>query len=303
MLFYFYYFYLIDSKWMITTGVEYLHMTDDLNIKDYKHNLIALWAKCITNSYGWTKYYDKYVIDFLPNYTRITAKWPLSYMWLPTMIKSKSTITRLDLMDSHLLRIFKLCQNEYQYKDLQIVIVGAGFDTKFCKYQQETERPKHLHFIEIDLPNIIDFKQKLCQRLRKRHPQQNIKLPNFIAADLLKSKMKDLLTKENGFNNKMPTVFIFEAILCYLNVQKEPQIVNTIMDDISNICKDLPNSFMIIFDAIPSISDTATIPIAEEYFNSIGFNADYIDLTRVPSMKLSSISGAFSRIPKLVSES
>ena len=284
----------------MTKGVEWLHITDDIEIKDHKHNLIALWAKCITNSYGWNKYYDKYMIDFLPNYTRITAKWPFSYIWWPSMRKAPHTITRLDLMDSHILRIFKLCLNEYKYDDLQIVITGAGFDTKFCKYQQEKDRPKNLSFIEIDLPKIIDLKRKLCQRLIERHPNENIEIPKLIAADLLKTTIKDLLVKDNGFDDTKPTVFIFEAILCYLNPTKEPNIVKTIMTDINTICEKLPNSFMIMFDGVPSIADTATVEDAEEYFNSIGFNADYIDLKPVPSVKLASISAAFQRIPKLI---
>eukprot|EP00483_Globobulimina_turgida_P004489 UN04498 len=226
LIFYFYYFYMLDPNWIMTSGVRYLHMTDDLNISDYKHNLIALWAKCVTNSMGYTQYYDRYIIDFLPSYTRICAKWPFCLIWLPTMKNnSSSTITRLDLMDLQLLRIFKLCQTEYNYNELQIVIIGAGFDTKFIKFQHETDRPKHLHFIEIDLPKIIHFKKKLCQRLIRRNPKQSIKPPKFIPADLLKSKIKDLLVKDNGFHSKMPTIFIFEAILCYLLIEKQPDVV------------------------------------------------------------------------------
>eukprot|EP01084_Bolivina_argentea_P267380 453851_1 len=297
---YFYYFYILDQKWMMTAGVQYLHMTDDLNITDYKHNLIALWAKCVANSLGYTQYYDGYIIDFLPNYTRIFAKWPLCLIWASNMKKTDPTITRLDLMDLQLLRIFKLCKTEYKYTDLQIVIIGSGFDNKFIKFQNETNKPKHLHFIEIDLPKTINFKKKLVQRLIIRHPKQTIKPPIFIPADLLKSNMKDLLVNKNGFDNKMPTIFIFEAILCYLIIQKKSEIVTQIMNDINDICNDLPNSFMIMFDGVPALDHNATTKDAQEYFNSIGFATDYMDLKPVSAYKMSNICGAFSRIPQLI---
>ena len=81
-------------------------------------------------------------------------------------------------------------RNAYKYKEIQIVIVGAGFDSKFVRYNHHSNRPQYLHFIEIDLPKIIEFKKKLCARLIQRH--SNIKPPTFIAADLLDIRLKDL---------------------------------------------------------------------------------------------------------------
>eukprot|EP01083_Nonionella_stella_P255365 876608_1 len=238
---------------------------------------MLLWRQCIANSMGYTQFYDAFIIDLLPNCTRMCgdcARWPWCFMWYPIISKHSTMNTRVDLMDLHVLRILKLCKTEYNHSVLQVITFGAGtrINTTFLKYQNVRDRPKQ--FME---HNPYEF--------------------DIINTPVCESSIKDVLTESLWFVPNMPTLFIFDHVWCDLNTANKSDMVAQVMMDVSDICRSMPNSFMIVFDAIPAVNDQATIEEGEEYFNSIGFSADFLDWTPIPTQKASYI---LSRIPRLI---
>lgn len=88
---------------------------------------------------------------------------------------------------------------------VQAVIVGAGYDTRGWRLPALTG----ISLFEVDLPAIQAVKRK---RLRDRSPRADI---TFVAADLAEQSLPEALS-EAGFDDRRPTVWVWEAVTPYL---------------------------------------------------------------------------------------
>lgn len=89
----------------------------------------------------------------------------------------------------------------------QVVVLGAGFDTLALRLCVEFPR---VRFIEIDHPAT----QK-CKRLAVEQGGQAGNL-QFIAADLARERLQDVLSAGQGFRPDARSIFVIEGLLMYL---------------------------------------------------------------------------------------
>lgn len=103
----------------------------------------------------------------------------------------------------------------------QIVVLGAGLDTRPFRLQW----PAQVNVYEIDCPEVLDFKS---DRLQIHQP--NCRL-HWIGADL--SDIHTWTTKlfEAGFTPNMPTIWLAEGVLMYL----ESTTIHNLMQQITHL--------------------------------------------------------------------
>jgi O-methyltransferase involved in polyketide biosynthesis len=118
---------------------------------------------------------------------------------------------------------------------LQIVLFGAGYDTRALRYRH-THGDK-LQFIEVDLPDVVDGKQRLYQKFaRDDDPEWDFENngSNFVPFDLNEcggskpESLIEVLKQRGGLREDIPTLFVFEAVLFYV----EEDAIRNIMDDL-----------------------------------------------------------------------
>lgn len=93
----------------------------------------------------------------------------------------------------------------------QVVNIGAGFDT--LAYRLSKKLP-NVNFIEIDHP--ATSKEKTKALLKESKSMENL---HFIAADLCKERLENILTGFKEFDSNRKTLYICEGVLMYLKVE------------------------------------------------------------------------------------
>ncbi|MFX1288112.1 MAG: class I SAM-dependent methyltransferase [Promethearchaeota archaeon] len=99
----------------------------------------------------------------------------------------------------------------HDLKNSQIVILGAGLDTRAYRFKP-LKRNFHTIF-EIDLPSVIDYKKEI---LRDERPLcRLVQIPT----DLSKSNWTSQLVK-NGFSTDIPSFWVLEGLAYYIEQEK-----------------------------------------------------------------------------------
>jgi hypothetical protein len=104
-----------------------------------------------------------------------------------------------------------------------------------------------VNFFEVDLPEIVEGKGRLYGKYVKEHPDRS-KLPTMLGMDLDEAKVPGTLLGrlyDQGLKRDVPTMFVFEAVLFYL----EPDATQGIFGDIEAHSKGL---------GLPSDSDESS---------------------------------------------
>lgn len=102
----------------------------------------------------------------------------------------------------------------------QVVVLGAGFDPLVYRYH--LSHP-HVTFIEVDHPATQDVKKRVLTQRTKLG--ENI---HFLALDLKKESLQDRLLQKTAFDTSLPTFFIAEGLLMYLDEKIVKQIFKTL---------------------------------------------------------------------------
>ncbi|MEI2577337.1 class I SAM-dependent methyltransferase [Scytonema sp. PRP1] len=107
---------------------------------------------------------------------------------------------------------------EVMSKIHQVVFLGAGLDTRAYRLSL----PPETQLYEIDLPEIIDYKQEILKEIppKCRH--------HTIATDL-KQPWSHLLL-QHGYQSNIPTVWLLEGLLMYLDETEVHQLLSTISE-------------------------------------------------------------------------
>lgn len=116
----------------------------------------------------------------------------------------------------------------------QIVIFGAGFDTRSIRFSGLID---DIDYFEIDLPEIQITKKKILKQSKTSLSAKH----HFIPLDLNQVNIKNELLK-SGIDKDKPTLFIFEGILMYF----QPKKVKTLLE----FSASFTNGSQIIFDYI-----------------------------------------------------
>ena len=185
-----------------------LHRWDDEAVQDSSKNLQVLWSRAVLAKIG--ELDDPIAYQMLPKSTRdvvtnglfdFTASF-LEWVAARTAFLNEGTDAFLSS---------PACADG---KPCQVVVFGAGFDTRSVRYQ----RPG-LQFFEVDLPETIEAKRVVHERYRDEvNPE--VRLPERVGFDLNDCEQTSLLDKleaQHGFRRDVPTMFISEAVMFYVN--------------------------------------------------------------------------------------
>jgi len=220
------------------TGVIFslLHAFDDCGIEDSSKNLRVLWVRALLNFRG--KIDDDVANTLLPSNTRhlVTSEWGANLLD-PILPFAEWIKSRTDFIDAGLDHYLSspLCTDQATGIKLEcnIVLFGAGYDTRALRY-----RHKHgskANFIEVDLPSVVEGKSKLYKKFqREQDPDWDLEKygSTFVPFDLNdaggpnpRSLIKTL--RETGKLKKdIPTLFVSEAVLFYVNEDAVSNIMN-----------------------------------------------------------------------------
>ena len=196
-----------------------LHRFDDEAVQDSSKNLQVLWSRAVLAKNG--ELADDIALELLPKSTRGVVTAGL-FDGVSNFLEwvSARTVFLNEGCDAFLSS--PACAGG---KDCQVVIFGAGFDTRSIRYQREG-----LRFFEVDLPDTIEAKRVVHERYRDE-VKPDVRLPTRIGWDLNDcehSSLLDHLADEHGFRRDVPTMFISEAVMFYVN----PKAIASLYDEI-----------------------------------------------------------------------
>ena len=119
--------------------------------------------------------------------------------------------------------------------DSQVVMLGAGFDTRALRF---THLSENIDYYEVDLKAMLEYKQDIIssKSLNSKHSENINYIPtNFQTDDLFENLCLQ------GFDKNKPTYFLCEGITFFL-------AENTINEMFSNIAQLTSGNVMVAFD-------------------------------------------------------
>lgn len=104
-------------------------------------------------------------------------------------------------------------------------MLGSGLDTRAYRLQT---LPSNLHIIELDLPNIVAYKQAVIKELQVVRPDFKPVCQLIISSvDLSKPGWVETLF-QCGFNKATPTLWVLEGLIMYLEEDDAHTLLRTI---------------------------------------------------------------------------
>jgi len=204
---------------MHEAALPQLHRFDQCIQKSSFVNLPVLWWKAIAGNRRGSPAADGGMAwDLLPPITRWIVGWPLC--WLYPALHHQNVAIRTVFLDRALNETLSLMEGS-----TAVVVLGAGFDSRSLRLlperaRGEGKRGQDLTFFELDLPEVVDQKQRvLDQRVYRRRPSlaASDRHPRLIAADLNSNTSLDHALREAlGSCCARQVVFLCEAVLLYL---------------------------------------------------------------------------------------
>lgn len=114
--------------------------------------------------------------------------------------------------------IYDMLLNELKTDNLQVLIIGAGYDTNYLLVK---DKIKSQQFYELDFPATQQRKRNILQK----HFKELINI-HFCEIDLKQKSINQAL-KGSNFENNRQTFIIIEGVLSYLT---KPEIENLILE-------------------------------------------------------------------------
>lgn len=105
----------------------------------------------------------------------------------------------------------KLFVDALENKTPQIVLLGAGYDTRAYRFAKANQRTK---IFELDIAPTQNRKKKCLKKARVNIPPQ----VNFVPIDFNKELLSDVLERA-GYDNRGKTLFIWEGVSYYLDAE------------------------------------------------------------------------------------
>jgi len=185
-----------------------LHLFDDKAVQDSSKNLQVLWSRAVLAKNG--ELPDPVAFDLLPRSTRGVVTAGL-FDGVSGFLEWVAARTKFLNEGCDAFLSSPACAGG---KDCQVVVFGAGFDTRSIRYQREG-----LRFFEVDLPETIEAKRVVQERYRDE-VDPKVRLPTRVGFDLNgceETSLLELLENEHGLRRDVPTLFISEAVMFYVN--------------------------------------------------------------------------------------
>lgn len=169
---------------------------------------------------------DQFAKYFIPNIFRLLSHFSKFKKILQTKLPENTynnIVTRTKFIDQI------ICQNNFD----QIVILGAGFDSRFLRFNSNK-----IKFFEVDHP---DTQKHKIEILKSKHLLKDNSNIFFVSANLNHRKINQKLLSKN-FSSTQKTLFILEGLTMYLSPSSIDQIFKSI--------KELSPKSEIVFDYI-----------------------------------------------------
>ena len=179
-----------------------LYVGDDSGAADSSKNLRVLWTRAVLSGRGIID--DPQAFEWLPTNTRWLVS-PENAKLLP-----ESLVEKLEWIGSRTRFLDKAVDAFLDdYDSPQIVVVGAGYDTRCARYGGRAK------FFEVDLPSAVEAKKRI---LATRSPSITVEHLPLNLEDLKSGpSLPDRLASATSFDASKPTLYVFEAVLFYLS--------------------------------------------------------------------------------------
>ena len=153
-------------------------------------------------------------------------------------------------------RIEEACNLAQETPIRQVVVIGAGMDTRAYRLQLP-----HVHWFEVDMPEVIARKEELLRTNVPDDLQGILKADNIKALSRVSLNLKDNLAGlvpalvENGFDSAAPAFFLMEGLIMYLSVNEVRSLFYTlpivpgsraVVTSVSYLMRKILNSFVLM---------------------------------------------------------
>jgi len=134
---------------------------------------------------------------------------------------------KMDLRNSLPLRtlfIDHYVENELKNEEIkQVVVLGCGMDSRPYRLQI----PSHLHWFEVDMPHVLEYKHNILSRLKEAVPKCHI---HTVAIDLCDPEWPKQL-QDATFSPSEPSLWILEGLIGYLTESD----VHKLLDNVASL--------------------------------------------------------------------
>lgn len=223
--------------------IPILHSTDSCKPSDSSLNIACMWWKSLSGNDKSSPVYDnKLAYDLLPSGWRNIIRLHKFY----PRLHHGNVELRTAYLDN------QICEIKYDRPTttmIRLVCMGAGYDTRGVKM---LERNIVDQVYELDLPDVVEAKQRLFQRLLKRRPwlqKEILSMPTLIPCDFniisdVEKNLRTILHDEQQTNDNdnddnddrinWHTIFVFEGVMIYL----DDGIPSSLLNITSNVLKE-----------------------------------------------------------------
>lgn len=205
-----------------------LHSTDSCKPPDSSLNLACMWWKALSGNDATSPVYDNgLAYDLLPSGWRRILRLR---RWFPRLHHANVEL-RTAYLDKSLQDIVSQVRqnNPPENLKIQLVCMGAGYDLRGIKM---LERKVVDQVFELDLPQVVEAKERLFRRLQKRRSWlRRETLPTLIACDFnyvddVKEILLSKVLNDTQGNSEWYTIFMFEGVMIYLNPMVPSSLLN-----------------------------------------------------------------------------
>jgi O-methyltransferase involved in polyketide biosynthesis len=195
-----------------------LHFRDKAKPRDSSYSLKVLWCKAIASMDSRSLVYDdRWTYDTLPS----SSRWLLRV--LPKRLFPRLHHANIEIRTAYL---NKIIQQEIERvppnTTIRLISLGAGYDIRCSRLlSQYHKSDKTLEAYELDLDNVVQSKQLILDRVKRRRSQSLH--PTLIGIDLndvdgqVTDILKDIMGVQQQQNNNAYTIFVSEGVMIYLN--------------------------------------------------------------------------------------
>jgi O-methyltransferase involved in polyketide biosynthesis len=239
-----------------------LHFWDPCAPTDTYVNLQVCWLKAIAGHQAGGD--DGLAYDLLPPVTRLVVAPPVATRFFPRL-HHQNVALRTAYLDR---AVAAAIEDTAATDAVTVVTLGGGFDLRSLRLEQpdKAQRATPTAWVEIDLPHVIEQRQRLLRRLSERRPAlrglidahrslgANLSVANEVES-ALRSSLLPPETSDHG--QRRHIVFVIEALMIYI----DPTLASALLSACSG-------------EAAASGVARATLCFADRLPNSEGFSVD-----------------------------
>jgi len=264
-------------------ALPFLHAFDRCKPSNSALNLACIWWKAMSGNDRSSPVYDEGLsYAMLPSVSRVAY---LSFRRFYPRLHHANVEIRTAFLDKSVREIVEEARSRNRKTKIRLVSMGAGYDVRSIKFLSKGLVDSAY---ELDLPQVIEAKQRLLRRAQRRKKDLLDKfLPQAFAVDLNDSSaVRNILTDIVAGNydeycdgvkssNEEPTetIILFEAVMIYLNENKPTEL----LEICSSVCKsqnlnDSSHHTSLVFaDRLENIPG-GDYDIGKEVLASLGWN-------------------------------